>query len=68
MIHERGWFSELYLHRTLVDQHSVELNESVIGAAWLAEDDSCNATAHTIGSVGDRGFLDLANRFAEILL
>ncbi len=68
MINKRGWFGELYLHGTLVHQHSVELNESVVGAAWLAEDDGCDAAAHTVRSIGEHGFLDLANRFAEILL
>ena len=53
MIHKQGQYGKLYLHRTLVDQHSVELNESVVGAAWLAEDDGCNAAAHTVRSVGD---------------
>ncbi len=60
--------SELYLHGTLVDQHSVELNEGVIGAACFAESDSCNAAAHTVGSVGEQNSLDMANRFAKILL
>lgn len=67
-LHKRSCFSELYLHGAFIDQHSVELNESVVGAACFAEDDGCNAAAHTIGSVGEHGSLDRPNRFAEILL
>ena len=68
LIHKRSCLSELYLHGALINQHAVELNESVVGAACFAEDDSCNAAAHTIGPVGEHGSVDRANRFAEILL
>ena len=42
---------ELYLHRALVDQHAIELDECVIGATWFGEDDGCNAAAYAVGSV-----------------
>lgn len=68
MINERSCFGELYLHRTLIDQHSVELNESIVGAAGFAEDNSCNTTAYTVGSIGKHGSLHMAHRFAEVFL
>ena len=63
-----GHLGILYLHRTLVHQHSVELGESVVGAAWLAEDNGSNTAAHTVRPICEHRLLDLANRFAEVFL
>ena len=57
-----------YLHRTLINQQTVELRDSFTGAAGLAENNGCYPTANTIGAIGDHGALDRANRLSEIFL
>ncbi len=70
MRHGRANLDELepYLHRTLVDQHTVELLESVLSATRFAEDDGSNTTADAIWSVSEHSSLDRSNRFAEVFL
>ena len=68
MIKDGTCFGELCLHGTLIDQHSIELNERIVSAASFAENDSRDAAAYTVGSIGDHGFLDMADSFAKVLL
>lgn len=60
--------SSSYLHGTLIDQQAIELDEGIVGAAGFAENDCCNSTADTVGTIGNDGTLDRANRFSEIFL
>ena len=57
-----------HLHWTLVDKEAIKLDGRVIGHARLGEDDGGNPTTHAVGAIGDRGFLDRANRFAKVFL
>lgn len=56
-----------YLHRTLVDFCSVDL-QGIVGAVGVAENDGGNATADSIRTIGEIGSFDGANRFAEVVL
>ena len=68
--HGRPELDELepYLHRTLVNQHTVELLQSVLSATRFAEDDGSNTTADAIRSVSEHSSLDRSNGFAKVLL
>ena len=57
-----------YLHGTLVNQETIELCDSFVGAAGFVENDRCNATANAIGTVGDHGALHRANSLSEVFL
>ena len=58
----------IYLHRSLVNQHSVQLDQSIVGGAGFAENDSCNSPADAIGAVRKHGLLDWPNRFGKVFL
>ena len=57
-----------YLHGTLVNQQTIKLSDGLVCAAGFAENDSRNATADTIGSIGDHRALDGANSLSEVFL
>ena len=57
-----------YLHGSLVDKHAVKLDQGVVGAARLIEDDRGDTTADTIRAICEHGTLDGCHRFAEIFL
>ncbi len=57
-----------YLHWTLVDQHPIELDQGIVGAPWLAENDCRNAAADAVGAISEHSFLDWTHGFGEVFL
>ena len=57
-----------YLHRTIVNAYTIELNKGIVGTARLAEGNQCYAAAYTIWTVCNGSTLDWTNSFAKVFL
>ena len=55
-----------YLHGATVDQEAIELLRGLVGDARLLENDSRDATALSLGPIGDSDFLDRAYGLAKV--
>ena len=50
--------ASIYLHRTLIHKHAVELDKGLVGATWLEEDDCGDASADTIWTISEHRTFD----------
>jgi len=63
-----GWIPEAYLDRSVVDEETIELGESLAGAIGVVEGNLGNTLAIALGAVRKIHLLDLTNCALEVFL